>query len=1016
MEFCLLGPLLVRRGKTALPFLPGKQRVLLATLLLRANRMVSLDELTEMMWGSAPPISARSTLRNYVKELRKTLAVCGDSRLITVPGGYQIRVTAAELDLSRFDALQASARTCAGAGAWNEASVQLREALSLWRGEPLADVPSEPLVLREVPRLAELRLQAIEARIEADLQLGRHADMIAELRHLCALHPFRERLRGQLMLALYRDGRQAEALAAYADARRVLVEELGAEPGTGLRELHHQILTASPMLEVPEAARSAVGRRDPPVPRELPAGVAHFTGRTSELAALSRLLGTPGDQMPGTVVISAIGGTAGVGKTALAVQWAHQAAEHFPDGQLYVNLRGYDPAQPVVPADALAGFLRSLGVAGQDVPAEEAERAARYRSLLARRRMLIVLDNAGSAEQVRPLLPGDPACAVVVTSRDALTGLVARDGARRLDLDLLPLQDAIGLLRALIGARVDADPAAAAVLASQCCRLPLALRVAAELAASRPSVPLAELTGELADQQRRLDLLDAGGDPRTGVRAVFSWSYQHLDADTARAFRLLGLHPGPDLDSCAAAALTSITVPRTRQVVDRLVRADLVHTTGPGRHGQHDLLRAYACELAAADDEAEQRAALTRLFDHYLHSAATAMDVLYPAERHRRPRILPPAAPGPPMTDPAAARAWLDSERTVLVAVAAHAADCGWPSHATRLAATVFRYLDDGGHYPEAIAIHTYARQAARRTGDRAAEAEAVHNLSVVDLRQGRYQQAVGHLQRVLALYRQTGDQTGQARALNNLGIIDARHGHCRRALGHLKQALALYRQTGDRTGEARALQNLGMVDAQQGRYQRAADYLHQALALSRETGNPAGEVQALNDLGLMDARQGHLRQAAGHLDQALTLSRETGNRAGEARALTSLGEVDQRQGCHEQASDYHWQALALFRQIGDRCGEADALNGLGEVLLAIGEPVLARTQYTIALDLANQNGDREQQARAHNGLAGSCTGRGDHSQARHHLQQALTLYTSLDAPEADQVKAQLAAADIQGE
>ena len=268
MEFCLLGPLLVRWGKTALPVLPRKQRVLLAALLLRANRMVSLDELTEVMWGPAPPVSARSTLRNYVKELRKTLAVSGDSRLITVPGGYQIRVTAAELDLSRFDALQAEARACAGAGAWDEASAQLREALSLWRGEPLADVPSEPLVLREVPRLAELRLQAIERRIEADLQLGRHADVITELRYLSAdRHPFRERLHGQLMLALYRDGRQAEALAAYADARHVLVEELGAEPGTGLRELHRHILTTSPALELPKAARSTVGRREPPVPR-----------------------------------------------------------------------------------------------------------------------------------------------------------------------------------------------------------------------------------------------------------------------------------------------------------------------------------------------------------------------------------------------------------------------------------------------------------------------------------------------------------------------------------------------------------------------------------------------------------------------------------------------------------------------------------------------------------------------------------------------------------------------------
>ncbi len=669
MEFCLLGPLLVRRGKIALPVLPGKQRVLLAALLLRANCMVSVGDLVEVMWGSDPPASARGTLRNYVKELRKALGGSGDSRLVTVPGGYQIRVTAAELDISKFDALRASAMKSAGIGAWHQASAQLRAALSLWRGEPLADVPSEWLALREVPRLAEMRMEAIEARIEADLRLGRHADVIADLKRLVALHPFRERLHGQLMLALYLDGRQTESLAAYQGIRKLLLDQLGVEPGHDLRLLQRQILTADAALTgsaVPPSAapraRSALTptateasqRNGVRAPRQLPAAVRHFSGRTAELAALTSMLGDT-DVTGRTVVISAVAGTAGVGKTATAVYWAHQVADRFPDGQLYVDLRGYAPGEPMPESDALAGFLRALGEPGQDIPSEADERATRYRSLLSRRKVLVVLDNASSAEQVRPLLPGDPACAVVVTSRDALTGLVARDGARRLNLDLLPLQDAVGLLRALIGARVDADPAAATVLAAQCCRLPLALRVAAELVIGRAEASVAGLVDELADQRRRLDLLDAGGDPRTAVRAVFSWSYRSLAADAARAVRLAGLHPGPVLDRYAVAALAGTAVEQAGRLLDVLARAHLIQPVGPGRWGMHDLLRAYALDRAAAEDEeAERQLALTRLFDYYLGTAAAAM------ERCSRPKLAAgpasPPRPAPPRRWPSLRR------------------------------------------------------------------------------------------------------------------------------------------------------------------------------------------------------------------------------------------------------------------------------------------------------------------------------------------------------------------------
>jgi DNA-binding SARP family transcriptional activator len=569
LEFLLLGPLVVRIDDTVVPIPAAKHRALLATLLLRANRAVPVDDVIEALWGEHPPSAARAGVQNYVMRLRKALGASG-SRISTQPRGYLIRVQAGELDLDRLTDLLLDAATADREASWADAADHAAAALALWRGEPLADLGSGLLTTREGPRLAELRLQAQELRINAEMQLGRHSELIAELRQLTAEHPLREHQHGMLMLALYRDGRQADALAAYQDARGVLVEELGAEPGPELQQLHGQILAADPALILPAAGVTAPAPIAP-VPRELPADVGAFTGRTAELAELDRSLLTRADpagaDRAAVSVISAVSGTAGVGKTALAVHWAHHAARRFADGQLYVNLRGYDPNQPVTATDALAGFLRSLGLPGQDIPPAEAERAARYRSLLAGKRALIVLDNASSVAQVRPLLPGHPACAVVVTSRDSLAGLVARDGASRLDLDLLPSADAVALLRELIGGRVDADPGAAGALAEQCARLPLALRVAAELAAGRPGVPLASLVTELAGQHQRLDLLQAAGDPLTSVRAVFSWSYQQLGAGPARMFRLLGIHPGPDISVPAAASLAGVAEADARHVL-----------------------------------------------------------------------------------------------------------------------------------------------------------------------------------------------------------------------------------------------------------------------------------------------------------------------------------------------------------------------------------------------------------------------------------------------------------------
>jgi DNA-binding SARP family transcriptional activator/Tfp pilus assembly protein PilF/DNA-binding XRE family transcriptional regulator len=1023
LRLAVLGPLAAWRDAAAVPLGPVRQRALLGLLVLHAGAGVSRAAIVDALWGEQPPATAPVMIQGYISRLRRLLwppaagraGADADGAALTWDGtGYRLAAAALQSDLAEFDGLSARARQSTGAGDLAGACRLYRQALELWRGQPLEDLD----ILRGHPALAGLSRRRAEAVIEyadAAEAAGQPADVLGQLWSLAGIDPLDERAHARLLDALAATGQRATALRVYEGMRRRLDAELGVRPGPELAQAHLRVLRREgDGAGADEDRTPAAGggqARASVIPRQLPHHGGHFTGRAAELAELSGLLAA-GDP-PGTVVVSAIGGTAGVGKTALAIYWAHQAAARFPDGQLYVNLRGYDPGQPVPAADALAGFLRALGLPGQQIPAGLDERAARYRSLMAGRRALVIADNAASAEQVRPLLPGTQTCVVLVTSRDSLAGLVARDGARRLDLDLLPPADAAALLRALIGERAEADPGAVALLAGLCARLPLALRVAAEFVIARPAARLASLAGELAGQQR-LDLLAAGGDPRTAVRAVFSWSYRHLDAAAARAFRLLGLQPCADVDQYAAAALTGGTAGRARALLELLTRAHLIQPgEREGRYAMHDLLRAYAAELAATADTAAQRqAAVTGLLDYYLRTAAAAMDALVPAERHRRPRLpAPDSSARPLVTGKEAALDWLDQERASLIAVAVHAAARGWPGHATALAATLFRYLDAGGHYPEAISLHTSALQAARQAGDLAAEATALTSLGAVDQRQGRYRRAGRHLRQALALYQQAGDRSGQARALGNLGLVSQLQGRDEEAAGHFGQALALYRETGDRAGEAHTLGNLGLIDQLHGRLAQAAEHHRQSLTVCRETGNRVSEAYALGNLGDIGRQEGRYQQAAEQLGEAVRLFRECGERPGEADALTNLGEVELRQGRRQQAADYHGQALALFREVGYQHGEAKARNGLGETALAGGLPGRARSQLTAALDLASVIGDQRQQARAHDGLAHCHHAAGDPDEARRHWQRALAIYTALGAPEAAGIRTRLSTA-----
>jgi DNA-binding SARP family transcriptional activator len=1003
VEICLLGPLQVRCDGAVVAVRAGKQRALLAALLLRAGRVVPADRLTELLWApDPPPPTAPVALRNYVMRLRRALGPAGEHLIQTRPGGYLITPGGCQLDLSRMEQELAAARVAARQGDWQEAAARADASLSLWRGEPLSDVDLPALTAQHVPRLTEMRLQARELRIEADLALARHAEAVTELPQLIAANPVRERLYALLMLALYRCGRRAEALDTYRAARDVLASQIGADPGPELQALQQQILLDDPALAPPpgQPARAALAGQ---VPQQLPAAVACFTGRHAELAALTSLLEPgPGGPAP-ALVISAIGGTAGVGKTALAVQWAHQVAGRFGDGQLYVNLRGYDPDQPVSAADALAGFLRSLGVSGSEIPDEIEERARLYRSRLAGRRMLVLLDNARDGEQVRPLLPGEAGCVVVVTSRDALAGLVATGGAQRLDLDVLSVTDAVTLLRSLIGARVDADVDAAVELAELCARLPLALRIAAELAAARPKAPLAELAAELAGS--RLDLLDAGED-RADVRAVFSWSVRHLPGDVARAFAVIGLHPGDDLDVYAAAALAGLAPGLARRALGRLRRASLLQAAGPGRYGMHDLLRAYAREQAATGDTNGQcQQALTRLFDYYLAAAAAAMDILFPAEAHWRPYLPPTASVVPEMTSEAQARTWLDAERANLVAVVVHCAGHGWPGPAVGLAGTLYRYLMTGNHLPQARTIYRQALRAARQSGDLAGEAVALGGLGGIGKMKGYYRDAAGYFHAALEGYRQCGDRKGQARSLHSLGVTEIELHNCQSAADYYRQAIAAYHDAADSIGAARALVSLAHAEIGLDCYDRAAEHVQRALPVLREAHDQLFEAEALSAAGALSLRAGQLTKAVECFEQVLAIYRRINHPTGIADTIRKIGDVSLRQNRHPQAIGYFRQALALFREADCPAGEIEALSRLAAALHRTGQPAAARAELAAALRLAEETDNTYQTASAHRDLAESHYSAGEAEQARCHWQQALDLYTQLGAPEANQMR-----------
>jgi DNA-binding SARP family transcriptional activator len=924
MQIRVLGPLEAWGSGGPLESGGVKQRAVLAMLALHLNQVVPTESLVEGLWGDRVPVAAVNTVQVYVSRLRKALRsvdTADPERAATLHRrgpGYVLALDPEQVDLHRFQRLTREGVEVLRDTPARAASV-LREALGLWRGQPLAEFADAPFARAETPRLEQQRLAASEACLEAEMALGRHAQLIGELEALVAQHPLHEGLHRLLMLSLYRSGRQAEALEAYRRTHRTLAEELGITPGRQLQQLHQQILRADPALGVAPSAPTRGPSPPPagPVPRQLPAPLRHFTGRVAELEVLDRLL-TEATAVGAPVVISAIAGTAGIGKTALAVHWAHQVADRFPDGQLYADLRGFDPGgSPMAPTEAVRGFLDALGVPSEGRPADEAAQAALFRSRLAGRRMLVLLDNARDTAQVHTLLPGTPGCLVLVTSRNRLTGLIARAGAQPLPLDLFTDVEARALLSRRVGAeRVAADPRATQEIVTSCARLPLALTLVAARAAAHPNFPLATLAGELRDAEIRLDALSDRDDPAADVRNVFSWSYRQLGAPAARLFRLLGLHPGPHVTAAAAASLIGLPLPQVRSLLAELIAAHLLVEPTPGRYAFHDLLRTYAAEQAeTVDGEADRHSAIHRVLDHYLHTGHNAARLL---GWIRIPITLVVQQPGVTLgdlSDEGAALAWFTAEQTVLSVAVEQAASAGLDTHTWQLVCSIEMFFDWRGQRDAWVSAGCTALAAGRRSGDPLAQALAHRSLAGAFIRSGRHADAMDHVQRALALFEQIGDRVGLAQTHLTATRALERQDHHAEALDHARQALHHFRAAGHADGQARALNAVGWFHAQLGDH-------HQALMRCR---------------------------------QALVLMQQRGDRIGAAGAWDSLGLVHSQLDHHPQARECYRHAVELFHELGARFYEANSLTALGDALHAAGDCRAARTSWQQALAILDQ-------------------------------------------------------------
>jgi len=893
-------------GGAARPVSGRRRKAVLAVLGLRAGEVVSTDRLVEIVWGDDAPATALNTLQRHVSYLRGMSGVRG---LVVARGrGYMLDLEGDSTDVRGAETLIRESQQAVDPG---QRVARLRAALALWRGEALVDVCDLSWLNEQARRLSRLRHSAVRALTEARLTVGDHAQLVPELQHLAEQHPYDEEVHRQLILALHRTGRPADALAAFEEVRRTLRDDLGVAPGPALRDLQAAILRQDRALDPPAAPITVAAPPAVSTPAQLPSAVLGFVGRERELSLLDGARAGARLDPPAGVVVAAVSGTAGVGKTALAIHWAHRDASRFPDGQLYVNLRGFDPGgRPADPSRVLHGFLQALGLPPARIPVDLEGRAAAYRSLLTGRRVLVVLDNARDAGQVRHLLPGSAGCFALITSRDRLTPLVATEGAVTVPLDPMSTADSRELLGRRLGAdRVAPEPAAVAEIVERCAGLPLALVIVAARAASRPWLTLAQSAEELGRGAGALDALH-GGDAMTDVRAVFLASYATLSRDAAALFRMLGVHPGPDIALAAAAAGAATPLGQARALMADLVRASLVTEQPDERFALHDLLRAYALELAELDEsEPNRRVTLKRFLDHYVRHAYDCADLLEPHRGHVGvPRRLVDGRSE--ITNRARALAWYTAEHQVLVAAVERAAAEGFPTHAWHLAWTMTPFLHTRGYWQEQVTAAQAALGAARRAGGRVGQVHMLRSLAGAYAQLGEPDMAREHYQRALELSEKLGDHRTAARTHLGLAWIHERMGSPADGLPHAHWSMTLYKMCDDPLGETKALNLIGWTHALLGDYEPALRMCDNALARQRELGDDEGQAWTLDSLGYIHWRRGDLRRAI----------------------------------------DLYQQAVGLFDRLADPYTETLTLINLGEVYLAAGDPEAARSTWRRAL------------------------------------------------------------------
>lgn len=940
LRFAVLGPVRAWRGGQPVPAGPPQQRALLGALLLRGGRTATAQELVGALWGEEPPPTALAALRSYAFRLRKAL---GPDALATVDGGYVLH-PGDDFDLFRAERHCSTAEKTRAAGDLTATRDELRAALALFDGEPLAGLPG-PYAETQRVRLLEWRLQMAETCLDLDLQAGCHAEAVSELTVLSAEHPLRERLRTLLMLALYRGGRQAEALGVFADTRRLLDDELGVDPGTELTDLHQRILEADPAL-LPPPVPQAESAAEPVRPAQLPASVSDFTGRAAFVRELGdRLAGASAEG--GVMAVSAVAGIGGVGKTTLAVHVAHAVAGVFPDGQLYVDLQGTG-ARPAEPETVLASFLRSLGVTDAAIPESLADRAALYRSTLAGRRVLALLDNAHDAAQIRHLLPGTPGCAAVITSRVRMVGLA---GAHLVDLDVMSPEEALQLFTRIVGAeRVAGERQAALDVVAACGFLPLALRIAASRLATRRTWTVAFLARKLSDERRRLDELKAGD---LAVKATFELGYGQLTPQQARAFRLLALADGPDISLEAGAAVLDMDVHDTEDLLETLVDISLIESAGPARYRFHDLLRLYARDCAERHEGDEARcAALSRLLDFYLASAARTYELENPGDRVLD-HLSPVGRPGLVFASRQEGLDWLFNEAPSLLAAVQQAAGGGCAGPMRRAVDLLFTAQDlmESGIYARQFEQSTRALVAtANACGEPLVEARARVLLGQLLGLAGHFPAADQEARRALVLSVACDDPLTRSYASILRGMIAAYGQRFEEAAGHYQHALDGFRADANQHGEAAALSNLSRVRNDLGDIPAAVAAAEEALSIYRGLRAGFRLGNGLYALAIALTAAHREEEAYACLTEALPIFREARQQLWEGMTLFRMAEVQLASRGHRQAASLAEQSLNLLRETGGTWRRAHALTVLGKSLDGMGQPDRARACWRDAL------------------------------------------------------------------